>query len=235
MPIITIAQSKGGAGKSTTAVLLSLELERAGATVTLIDGDSNKPLLNWSQLPHKPDNLTVVYDSHPDTILDTIDAAAAQSSWVIIDPEGRASELIGTAMTASDFVLIPSQPSILDAKEASKTVNAVRKAGRMRQQDLPFAVYFNRVPSVVRIHELALLRQEFERTGLPVLTESLVDRIAYRTLFTYGGTLDTLPAKGVGNINSARDNAEAFCKAVVDAERLARQTSHIPALTTEAA
>lgn len=39
MPVISIANPKGGAGKSTTALVLGTTIAAHGATVTVIDAD----------------------------------------------------------------------------------------------------------------------------------------------------------------------------------------------------
>ena len=62
MPTIVFASPKGGAGKSTSAVLLGAELARKGAAVTIIDADPNKPLSQWARRPGCPPNLTVLAD-----------------------------------------------------------------------------------------------------------------------------------------------------------------------------
>ena len=49
MPVIVFASPKGGAGKSTSAVVLATELALKGATVTAIDADPNKPVSQWAQ------------------------------------------------------------------------------------------------------------------------------------------------------------------------------------------
>src|SRR5206468_1030807 len=43
MPTIVFASPKGGAGKSTSVVILASELARKRAAVTIIDADPNKP------------------------------------------------------------------------------------------------------------------------------------------------------------------------------------------------
>ena len=47
MPTISFASSKGGAGKSTSAVLLATELAQRGTTVTIIDADPNQPVQRY--------------------------------------------------------------------------------------------------------------------------------------------------------------------------------------------
>jgi chromosome partitioning protein len=44
MPTIVFASPKGGAGKSTAAVLLGTELAAKGGDVTIIDADPNRPV-----------------------------------------------------------------------------------------------------------------------------------------------------------------------------------------------
>ena len=44
MPTIVFASPKGGAGKSTSAVVLASELALRGAQVVVIDADPNRPV-----------------------------------------------------------------------------------------------------------------------------------------------------------------------------------------------
>ena len=63
MPTIVFASPKGGAGKSTSAVILATELAGQGASVAIIDADPNRPVSRWSGRPGKPAGLTVVADA----------------------------------------------------------------------------------------------------------------------------------------------------------------------------
>ncbi len=47
MQVITIVQTKGGSGKTTTAMLLASAALNLGRRVTLIDGDVNAQLDRW--------------------------------------------------------------------------------------------------------------------------------------------------------------------------------------------
>ena len=47
MQVITIVQTKGGSGKTTSAMLLASAALDAGRQVTLIDGDVNAQLGRW--------------------------------------------------------------------------------------------------------------------------------------------------------------------------------------------
>ncbi|WP_306666057.1 ParA family protein, partial [Escherichia fergusonii] len=47
MPVISFVSSKGGVGKTTSAVVLAGEFAAAGRKVCLIDADPNRPLEAW--------------------------------------------------------------------------------------------------------------------------------------------------------------------------------------------
>src|SRR3954453_12454610 len=98
MPTIAFASSKGGAGKSTSAVLLAIELASRGASVTIIDADPNQPVSRWSRKPGSPEKLTVISEVTEETLIDSIDSAARKTSFVIVDLEGTASLMVAQAM-----------------------------------------------------------------------------------------------------------------------------------------
>ena len=70
MPVIPTAIGKGGAGKTTTTLIIACELARMGASVTLIDADPNKALVDWAKKPGVPDGLDVIGDVSEETIID---------------------------------------------------------------------------------------------------------------------------------------------------------------------
>ena len=58
MTILTLANSKGGGGKTTIAACLAAELSKRGNTVVLLDADPQRSLTTWhgndSQLGELP-------------------------------------------------------------------------------------------------------------------------------------------------------------------------------------
>ena len=68
MPVIAFSSPKGGAGKTTAATVLATVLAERDASVTVIDADPNKNVVDWSKLPGRPASLTVVGDVTEETI-----------------------------------------------------------------------------------------------------------------------------------------------------------------------
>src|SRR5215831_19025744 len=84
---------------------------RAGATVTVIDADPNRPIAKWAQHAGKPYSLTVLSEVTESTIIDTIEESGRRTKFVIIDLEGSASLTVCLAISRADLVIIPTQGS----------------------------------------------------------------------------------------------------------------------------
>ena len=216
MPVLAMASSKGGSGKSSSALLLSTGLAERGAQVTIIDADPNKPISRWSKLPGKPMNLTVIDDITQDNLIDAIEGAARKTAFVIVDLEGTASLMVAQAMSRADLVIIPTKGSVLDALEAVKAIKFIKLQEKGYGRIIPFAVLFTQTNPAVRPRTLRGIEADFLRQGIPIFRTALHERDAYRVLFSYGGTLSTLDASAVTNIPAAMKNAHAFVAEVVE-------------------
>lgn len=216
MPTIVFASPKGGAGKSTSAVILATELASAGAEITIIDADPNKPVARWSRLPGKPGTLRVIDDVTEKTIIRTIEAEADRAAFVIVDLEGTASRMVPYAMSRADLVLIPTRGSVLDAVEAVAAIREVKQQEEAFRLRIPAAILFTNTSAAIRPRTLSSIEAEFAENGVNVLKTRLHEREAYRALFSFGGTLSTLDPANVRNISAAVDNARAFTSEVVD-------------------
>ena len=210
MPTVVFASPKGGAGKSTAAVLLATELAERGATVTFIDADPNKPVSRWGARPGKPATLTILADITEDTIIDTIERAATESAFVVVDLEGTASMMVGYALSRADLAIIPTQGSQLDAAEAVKAIALIRRQERAFNKVIPLAVLFTRTSAAIRPRTLKSIESEFINAGIRVFGIQIHEREAYRAIFVFGGTLSGLDPTQVTNIPASMANARAF-------------------------
>lgn len=215
MPNIVFASPKGGAGKSTSAVLLATELAQKGAAVTILDADPNKPVSQWAKRAGCPENLTVISDLFETTIFDEIDKAARQAAFVVVDLEGTASMMVGYAISRADLVIIPTQGSQLDAAEAVKAIKLIKEQERAFNKKIPYAILFTRTSSAIRPRLLQHIQDEFRKHGVLAFKTQIHEREAYRALFSFGGTLELLNPKQVSNLGAAVDNARAFAAEVI--------------------
>jgi len=215
MPTIVFASPKGGAGKSTSAVVLATELAGQGATVAIVDADPNKPVSRWATRPGKPASLTVVSNVTEDSVLDQIDQASLEAAFVVVDLEGTASLMVGYAISRADLVIVPTQGSLLDATEAVKAIRLVRNMEKTAGKTIPTAVLFTRTSAVIRPRSLQAIEAEFAKSGVKTFDTQMHERDAFRAIFSFGGSLSDLDRGQVGNVPAAIANARAFAAEVL--------------------
>ena len=211
MPTIVIASPKGGAGKSTTAVILGTELARAGARVTMLDCDPNGSLTLWAGRAPLPANVSVVSDVSEAGIVRTIKRHDADGSIVIVDLEGVASRLVSRAISQADLVLTPMRATTLDATIGVRAIQLIGEEEEALDRSIPHAVVFT-MTRAIRSKQHTGIELSLRAQGVDVIDPPLMERAAYSALFEFGGDLATLPAQG--NMAAAMENAGAFARAV---------------------
>lgn len=223
MPVISFVSPKGGAGKSTSALLLATELAQKGAGVTIIDADPLGWITDWAGKPDKPECLEIMSKPSEETIIDQIEDAQARTQFVIVDLEGTANMLVAFAISQSDLVVIPTQPSHMDGRGAAQAIKLIKQQEKAMRRPISFAVLFTRVKAAIRTRTQGDIENQLQTADIPVFQTQLLEREAYRLLFSYGGTLETLPASTY-KLNDAVINARAFSGEVLAMiKRLAEQ------------
>lgn len=215
MPTIVFASPKGGAGKSTSAVLLATELALKGAPVTIMDADPNRPISMWAKRGGVPGNLTVISNISETTIIDQIEAASEKTPFVVVDLEGTASMMVAYAISRADIVVIPTQGSQLDAAEAAKAIKLIKQQEKAFNKKIPYAILFTRTSSAIKPRTLQHIQEEFRKYGVLAFKTQIHEREAYRALFSFGGTLQSLSPSAVSNLDAAIGNARAFAAEVI--------------------
>ena len=216
MPVIVLASPKGGVGKSTTALVLATTLAERGAKVTVIDADPNQPIVGWSELPGCPSNLDVISCTSEKTIIGTIKAAAEKAPFVIVDLEGTANLLVAYAISRADLVIVPTQGSHLDGKEAAKAIQLVKEQEEYLNRKIPFAVIITRTSAAIRPKTLQHVERMLREAGIPMFRTQMLDREPFRAIFSLGGSLEKLSRKEVSTRDAALANAEAFVSELLE-------------------
>ena len=214
MPTIVFASPKGGTGKSTSAVILASEFARTASEVVILDADPNRPVSKWARLDGRPHNLSVTADVTEATIIDEIEAWADRVPFVVVDLEGTASLTVAYAISRADLVIIPVQGSQLDASEAAKAIRLIRQQEKAFGRRISYAVLFTRTSTVIRPRLLQHIREELRAANVPTLTAQMHEREAFRAIFSFGGTVETLRPTQVSNLAAASANARAFATEV---------------------
>ncbi len=180
MPVIvTIAQQKGGAGKTMLAANLAVAWART-QRVTLLDIDPQGSLARWHALRAgraglAPISFTAVSGWR---VKGELDRQASAADILVIDTPPQIDSDAARAIRAAGLVVIPVQPSLPDLWASKGTLKLVA-AERRR-----VAVVLNRAPA------RSALRSEveaaFAQAGTTMLPQVLGDRRAYAQAFAHG-------------------------------------------------
>jgi chromosome partitioning protein len=159
--IITVCNGKGGAGKTTLAVLLALAWTRLGRAPALLDCDPQQTATRW--LAALGESLSASGDNPTGDPL------------IIDTPPLLTSPALHEALRQSDLVLLVSSASPADLWSSQNTAAVVRE--HLRPAARAFIV-FN------QIQKNALLARDLghlaERIGLPMLPHYLPRRQSFQ-------------------------------------------------------
>lgn len=148
--IITIANQKGGAGKTTLAMSISGALAMRGHKVLVVDADAQGTATQWagSAPEAKPFPATVISLAHAKGKLhQMLKPLVADYDFIVIDcPPSVEEQASQSALLVSDVCLVPLQPTPADLWATVGIFELVNKALTINPELKAFAVA-NRVAS----------------------------------------------------------------------------------------
>lgn len=171
---ISVANLKGGTGKTTTAVHLALGLSRDGRTL-LVDADPQASAFGWSEdagdFP-----VTVVPWASRD-LARRIEQVAGDYRHVVIDTPPQQGPLVRQAMLASERLVVPIAPSAVEVARLGRTFALAAEVEVERP--LATTVLLCRVRALTRSRREA--RRLLEDRRVPTFTGEIGLREIYAT------------------------------------------------------
>jgi chromosome partitioning protein len=188
MPVIVVANPKGGVGKSTLATNIAGCLAAAGHAVMLGDVDRQQSSRQW--LAARPAQLPAIrgWDVQADEIV----RPPKGTTHVVLDtPAGLHGKRLDAVMRIADRLLVPLQPSLFDIQATHAFVRELRQ--HKRGAEVKMGLVGMRVREYTKVNEQ--LQHYLGTLPLPVVAW-LRDTQNYVQLAARGLTLwDVAPSR----------------------------------------
>ena len=204
--VVTVAQQKGGAGKTTLVIQLATALAAAGRRVALVDIDPQGSLTGWMRIrEHRQRDVpelrfAMVAGWRLGVELDRL---KREMDVIVVDTPPHTEIDAKAAIRGAELVLVPCQPSSLDIWASQGTVELAAKEKRKA------ALVLNRVPPRGRAIEEA--RHALAELGAPALATQIGNRQAFVTSIAQGlGVVEAEPR------SAAADEVRALAEDVAN-------------------
>ena len=186
--VLTLAQQKGGAGKTTLAAQLAVAFAAAGHSVALVDIDPQGSLTRWYQLREAGGkagriNFTAVTGWRAQA---TVDKLKAANDLVLVDSAPHAEIEAKIAARVADLIVVPMQPSPLDLWATEPTLALARSEKRRA------LIVLNRDQTRMKLSEA--LAGPIAELGAQVAETTIGNRTAFAASMMEGlGVVETAP------------------------------------------
>ncbi|GHO66544.1 chromosome partitioning protein ParA [Ktedonobacter sp. SOSP1-52] len=187
MKTLAIISQKGGSGKTTLAVHLSVAAEQHGLKTALFDLDPQASAASWSD--RRSNSYPAVFAAQAPRLSGLIAQAETQEAdLVILDSAPNTDTASLAAAKAADLILIPCRPSAFDLHAIGTTFSLAAVAGK------PAYIILNAVPSQGKLVDEA--KTALKKGGIQVADPVLHHLVAFSHAINDGRTAQEFDPKG---------------------------------------
>ena len=182
--VIAFLAQKGGVGKSTLAINVADAMHRQGKRVLVIDADPQASASDWSSV-RRAAPWRVISLPAADLAAGVLTHAQAHDHVIIDGPPG-AVEITRAIIVSADLVIMPMVPSALSKWSGDMTMQQIHQAA-IHKPSLQAAVVISL--AIPRTTIANVLRDSLTDAGLPVLSTTIVSRVAHPEALSQGLTI----------------------------------------------
>lgn len=197
--IFTVANRKGGVGKTMLATNLAVALSNKGKTL-LVDTDEQGSADAWNK--HRTSKLDAV--NVFDGLIDALEPIYQDYDFILIDVAGRDSKMLREALLICDKLVVPTQASLLDLEVIPYLYQKVQEV-KKDNTDLQAYVVINKAPTNPKNNEIAEAKAYLADYPIFKLTNTVIhDRKQFREAI-----IESLSVTEMGS-SKAKDEMNAF-------------------------
>ena len=177
MYTLTLIAQKGGTGKTTLAINLSVAAELAGWHAALVDLDPQASAAGWGD--HRHGDTPAVAAVPAARLDDALVAARSHGAdLAVIDTAPHSESAALATARAADLALVPLRPAVLDLRALGTTADICSLAG------VSSAVVLNQIPPRGPLADQAA--EAAASSGLEVSPCRIGSRVAFQHSLTNG-------------------------------------------------
>jgi len=209
MIIFCVSNQKGGAGKTTTAMLLADALHRLDAEVLVVDTDPQASAWKWEtrasrQMPRFPVRVEKVSGLTKEEFAKWLEPKTQSSldpnkrvDYLIIDtPPALNSQELFAALYICDFAIVPIRPHVAYVDALEEFIQLMEKVDASRSKHGRSPVQCRALLNCYagrRASEKVLIERISQILPWPMLKNGLKDLAAYADAFNFRTSIYALP------------------------------------------
>ena len=219
--VITLATSKGGAGKSTLARSLAAHWLALGHRPALVDADPQRSLANRHDPSGRLAGMPLIAEPE-ERVGEVIEELRAKHAPVIVDTAGFRNRTTIGALVATDLAIIPLKAAIEDVDAAIATYDLIKEINETDEREgrpikVAMVLTMTMRGTVIARH----VRNQLTSANYPLLIAEMPNRVAYPEAGIEGLSPTTIEPDGA----AARDIA-AIAHEIMNLEKHEVRKTH---------
>ena len=190
--IITVAQQKGGAGKTTLTAHLAVAYTAARKKVAVVDIDPQQSLTMWFRLREERFGDAgaglLVSQINGWRVRNEVERLAREHEVVLIDSPPHAETEAKIAVRSAGLVVIPVQPSPMDVWATRPTLELASA------EETPVLLVLNRVPPRAKLNDEMLA--EVKGFGAQIAKAQIGNRVVFASALSEGRAVREVQPSG---------------------------------------